>query len=156
MKSLLLTLPLLFATWFYRGQSPSERGQSPHEWGQSPSERGQSPHQGGQTPHKWGQSPKSVPNWPDSMPIFGEIGEEGMATVRRDGNSVFACFLDPAPPANVLDRATAAYTAAGWEVAPIGTCDMVLLTRGEAVAAVLAEAIDLGTRVTAVQRLITR
>ena len=158
MKLLFMALPCLFCSWFYRGQAPNDGGQTPIDRGQAPIDRGQTPFKWGQTPNGWGQAQRGkypiLPEWPDSMPVFGQIGENGLAMVRRDGNSTFVGFIDLAPPANVLDRATTAFLSAGWEVAPISTSDMLLFTRGESVAAVLAENYENGARVTAIQRLV--
>ena len=51
-----------------------------------------------------------------------------------------------------LARARAAFVEAGWGVVPIRTRDMLIFTRGDAVAAVLAEENETGTRLTAIQR----
>ncbi len=130
MKTFFLILPCLLGWWFYRPDTPKD----------APSPRAVTANQ-----------PAAV--WPDSLPVFGELDSRGMALVRSSDNAAFVSFLDPAPPPQVLARATAAFTAQGWQPAPVGTSDMLLFTRGEDVAAVLAETIDAGTRVSAIQRL---
>ena len=51
-----------------------------------------------------------------------------------------------------LERVRAAFVGAGWSMAPIRTRDMLVFARGDAVAAVLAEEVAAGTRLTAIQR----
>ena len=65
-------------------------------------------------------------------------------------------LIEPLPPrtkvAPALARVCAAFAEAGWSAVPIRTRDMLMFTRGDAVAAVLAEEIASGTRLTAIQR----
>ena len=153
MKALFIALPCLLGWWFYR---PTADGIRNSELGirncEACSGRAVCPHTAADSPQGRAVSMKPPHHWPPSIPVFGEIGQDGMSMVRRDGDSAFLSFIDAAPPANVLDRASAAYASAGWEPAPVGTCDMVLFTRDEDVAAVLAEDFGTGTRVTAIQR----
>ena len=88
--------------------------------------------------------------WPDGMPVFAGGGAE-CAYSLRNGSS-FVCTTVPGGRDEALARARAAFRDAGWRELPVRTSDMVLFARGGAVAALLAEALDKETRLTAIQR----
>ncbi|MBR1587478.1 MAG: hypothetical protein IJ658_04040 [Kiritimatiellae bacterium] len=88
--------------------------------------------------------------WPASMPAFAS-GVPAGAYELKAGSS-FVCTTVPGGRDAALARARAAFAEAGWSVLPIRTRDMLMFTRGDAVAAVLAEEIATGTRLAAIQR----
>lgn len=89
-------------------------------------------------------------HWPSAMPIFAG-GHAQSAYTLKNGTS-FACLSVPETPQGALASARDAYLADGWRESPIRTHDMLIFTRGDSVAAVLAEDTPTGTRVTAIQR----
>ena len=88
--------------------------------------------------------------WPASMPAFAN-GVPDSAYATKDGGT-FVCTTVQGGRDEALARARAAFEEAGWSVAPIRARDMLLFARGDAVAAVLAEEVSSGTRLTAIQR----
>ena len=88
--------------------------------------------------------------WPETMPVFAAGIPESAYTL-KSGCS-FVCTVVPGGRDEALARARAAFAEAGWSAVPIRTRDMLVFTRGDAVAAILAEEIDAGTRLTAIQR----
>lgn len=88
--------------------------------------------------------------WPASMPTFAS-GSPSSAYELKSGSS-FVCTTVPGGRDEALARVRAAFAEAGWSVVPVRTRDMLMFTRGDAVAAVLAEAVAAGTRLTAIQR----
>ena len=88
--------------------------------------------------------------WPESMPSFAS-GNPACSYALKSGGS-FVCTTVPGGRDEALARARAAFVEAGWGVVPIRTRDMLIFTRGDAVAAVLAEENETGTRLTAIQR----
>lgn len=88
--------------------------------------------------------------WPESMPSFAS-GNPACSYTLKSGGS-FVCTTVPGGRDEALARACAAFAEAGWGAVPIRTRDMLIFTRGDAVAAVLAEEIETGTRLTAIQR----
>lgn len=89
-------------------------------------------------------------DWPASMPTFAN-GSPDCAYATTGGSS-FVCTVVPGGRDEALARVRAVFAEAGWGAVPIRTRDMLVFTRGDAVAAVLAEEIATGTRVTAIQR----
>lgn len=88
--------------------------------------------------------------WPASMPLFAS-GVPASAYELKSGGS-FVCTTVPGGRDEALARVRAAFVEAGWGAVPICTRDMMMFTRGDAVAAVLAEEVASGTRLTAIQR----
>lgn len=88
--------------------------------------------------------------WPAAMPVFAG-GRPDCAYTLANGTA-FASLRLSILPAAALEQARAAYEAAGWCVAPVRARDTLIFVRGESVAAVLAEPVPSGTRVTALQR----
>ena len=89
-------------------------------------------------------------DWPETMPAFAS-GSPDSAYATKGGGS-FVCTVVPGGRDEALARARAAFAEAGWSAVPIRTRDMLVFTRGDAVAAILAEEIAAGTRLTAIQR----
>ena len=88
--------------------------------------------------------------WPESMPAFANgMPDSAYAT---KGGGTFVCTTVQGGRDEALARARAAFAEAGWSVAPIRTRDMLIFVRGDMVAAVLAEEVAAGTRLTAIQR----
>lgn len=92
----------------------------------------------------------SSAGWPKSMPTFAS-GFPASAYELKSGSS-FVCTTVPGGRDEALMRVRAAFAEAGWSTVPIRTRDMLMFTRGDAVAAVLAEELSTGTRLTAIQR----
>ena len=96
--------------------------------------------------------------WPESMPSFASGSPACSYTLKTGGSYTlksggsFVCTTVPGGRDEALARARAAFAEAGWGVVPIRTRDMLIFTRGDAVAAVLAEEVETGTRLTAIQR----
>ena len=88
--------------------------------------------------------------WPASMPTFASGLPAGSYEL-KSGCS-FVCTTVPGGRDEALARVRAAFTEAGWSTVPVRTRDMLVFTRGDAVAAVLAEEVATGTRLTAIQR----
>ena len=88
--------------------------------------------------------------WPASMPTFAS-GVPSSAYELKAGGS-FVCTTVSGGRDEALARVCAAFAEAGWSAVPIRTRDMMMFTRGDAVAAVLAEEVASGTRLTAIQR----
>ena len=88
--------------------------------------------------------------WPASMPAFASGCPDGAYTLKS--GSSFVCTVVPGGRDEALARVRSSFAEAGWNVLPIRTRDMLVFTRGDAVAAVLAEEVATGTRVTAIQR----
>ena len=88
--------------------------------------------------------------WPETMPAFAS-GSPDSAYATKGGGS-FVCTVVPGGRDEALARVQSAFAEAGWSAIPIRTRDMLVFTRGDAVAAVLAEEIAVGTRLTAIQR----
>jgi len=88
--------------------------------------------------------------WPDGMPVFAS-GSADCAYSLRNGTS-FVCTTVPGGRDEALARARTAFRDAGWRELPVRTSDMVVFTRGDAVAVLLAEAVEKKTRLTAIQR----
>ena len=84
------------------------------------------------------------------MPTFASGAPAG-AYELRSGSS-FVCTAVPGGRDEALARVRAAFEEAGWSSLPIRARDMLMFARGDAVAAVLAEEIATGTRLTAIQR----
>ena len=89
-------------------------------------------------------------DWPETMPAFASGSPACSYTLKTGGS--FVCTTVPGGRDEALARARAAFVEAGWGVVPIRTRDMLIFTRGDAVAAVLAEEVETGTRLTAIQR----
>lgn len=89
-------------------------------------------------------------DWPASMPIFAN-GSPDSAYATKGGGS-FVCTTVQGGRDEALERVRAAFAEAGWGAVPIRTRDMLVFTRGDSVAAVLAEEVAAGTRLTAIQR----
>ena len=88
--------------------------------------------------------------WPASMPAFASgMPDSAYAT---KGGGTFVCTTVQGGRDEALARARAAFVEAGWSVAPVRTRDMLMFVRGDLVAAVLAEEVAAGTRMTAIQR----
>lgn len=98
------------------------------------------------------QRPASVRNdrWPADMPVF--CGGRADSSYELKSGSSFVSLTVPAELAAALAAAQDAFVSAGWQVLPIRTHDMLLFVRGDSVAAVLAEDVSGGTRLTAYQR----
>lgn len=90
-------------------------------------------------------------SWPDAVPSFAGAGPVNFAATLRNGTS-FANALVATTAAQALEDARRAYAEAGWAESPVRAADMLLFTRGEAVAAVLAQDTPRGARVTVLQR----
>ena len=88
--------------------------------------------------------------WPSAMPQFAG-GAPDCAYELTDGTS-FASLTTLRAADEVLAAARAEYEAAGWRVARVATRDMLIFTRGTAVAVVLAESTARGTRITSILR----
>ena len=88
--------------------------------------------------------------WPESMPSFASGNPTCSYTLKSGGS--FVSTTVPGGRDEALARARAAFAEAGWGVVPIRTRDMLIFTRGDAVAAVLAEEVETGTRLTALLR----
>ena len=84
------------------------------------------------------------------MPTFAS-GVPSSAYELKAGGS-FVCTTVSGGRDEALARVCAAFVEAGWSAVPIRTRDMMMFTRGDAVAAVLAEEVASGTRLTAIQR----
>lgn len=95
-------------------------------------------------------APARNDGWPADMPVFCG-GRADSSYVLKSGSS-FVSLTVAADGAAALAAAQDAFAAAGWQVTPIRTRDMLIFTRGDSVAAVLAEGVPGGTRVTAYQR----
>ena len=88
--------------------------------------------------------------WPSSMPVFAS-GSPASAYELKSGGT-FVCTTVPGGRDEALARVRAAFAEAGWGAVPVRTRDMLMFTRGDAVAAVVAEEVAAGTRLTAIQR----
>ena len=88
--------------------------------------------------------------WPEAMPVFAP-GTPTCAYTLKNGSS-FVCTTILGGRDEALARVRAAFAESGWSLAPIHTRDMLVFMRGDAVAAVLAEEVAAGTRLTALQR----
>lgn len=100
----------------------------------------------------WRQPAKAPGHsWPDAVPSFAGAVPAGFCATLRNGTS-FASTRVAAPAHQVLADARRAYAEAGWTESPVRARDMLLFTRGEAVAAVLVQDAPDGARVTVLQR----
>ena len=88
--------------------------------------------------------------WPASMPVFAN-GVPAGAYELKSGVS-FVCATVPGGREEALARVRAAFAEAGWGMLPVRARCMMMFSRGDAVAAVLAEEVAAGTRLTAIQR----
>lgn len=99
----------------------------------------------------WRRPAGAERTWPDAVPVFACGGEIAAAYELADGGA-FLC-VRAAPRANeALEGVRAAYLADGWTESPIRASDTLFFTRGAAVAAVLAQELPSGCRITAIQR----
>lgn len=89
-------------------------------------------------------------NWPSAMPHF--VGGAPECAYELDDGSLFASLTTLRTVDEVLAAARTEYTAAGWQLAPISASDMLLFTRGNAVAIVLARLTPSGTCITTFQK----
>ena len=94
----------------------------------------------GNAPHRW---PSAIPAFSSAPPTF--------SVEMKNGTSVVTVISSEAPE-SLLDSALAAYRAAGWTEAPIGTRAMRLFVKGEAVAALTVRPLSDGSCLTAIQR----
>ena len=92
-----------------------------------------------------------APAWPSGMPVFAAAEQVNFASELGNGTRLVN-LVTATPAPDVLAAARQAYMAAGWTESPIRARDMRIFTRGPSVAAVLAETLPHGTRVTAIQR----
>ena len=88
--------------------------------------------------------------WPAALPAFA--GAHADCAFQLKNGTGFVNFLSRSSAPAILAEARTAYLAAGWKEATLHPADTLIFTRGDAVAAVLAEALPEGTRVTALQR----
>ena len=96
-------------------------------------------------------APRAERTWPSGMPAFAGARAVNFSSRLGDG-AEFVNLVVPEPAGQVLDAARLAYAEAGWTESPVRARDMLVFTRGEAVAAVLAQSVPGGTRITAIQR----
>lgn len=96
-------------------------------------------------------APRTGHAWPPGMPAFAGACRPGFSAVLANGTR-FVSALASEPPEQVLANVRRTYAEAGWAESPVRARDMLVFTRGEAVAAVLAQTVPEGTRVTAIQR----
>ena len=89
--------------------------------------------------------------WPAALPAFAGVRDVAFTTTLR-GGTAFVHATVPAPADAVLEDARRAYAEAGWSVSPVRAHDMLVFTRGEAVATVLAQDTPHGTRIAVLQR----
>ena len=94
----------------------------------------------GGAPHRW---PSAIPAFSSAPPTF--------ALETKGGGAVVTVISSDAPDI-LLDKALAAYRAAGWTEAPVGTRDMRLFVKGEAVAALTVRPLSDGSCLTVIQR----
>ncbi len=94
----------------------------------------------GGAPHRW---PSAIPAFSSAPPTFA---------LETKGGSAVVTVISSEAPDTLLDRAIAAYRAAGWTEAPIGTRDMRLFVKGEAVAALTVRPLSDGSCLTVIQR----
>ena len=101
----------------------------------------------------WLQSgaPRTERAWPSGIPAFAGARAVNFSSRLGDGAELVNLVV-PEPAGQVLDAARGAYAEAGWTESPVRTHDMLVFTRGEAVAAVLAQTVPEGTRLTVLQR----
>ena len=95
--------------------------------------------------------PRAPRAWPAAMPAFAGVRDVAFATSLR-GGTAFVNATVPVPADAVLEDARRAYAEAGWSVSPVRARDMLVFTRGEAVATVLAQETPRGTRIAVLQR----
>ena len=86
--------------------------------------------------------------WPEGIPVFAG-GAAGASFRLSSGTSCLGGTVGIDREA-ALESARTAFASAGWRELPVRTADMLLFVRGEAVAAVLAESVSGGTRITAI------
>lgn len=89
--------------------------------------------------------------WPSGLPEFAGAAQVGYSASLPNGTKLVNLVVQT-PAEAVLASAGRAFYEAGWRESPVRTRDMLIFTRGPAVAAVLAESVPEGTRVTAIQR----
>ena len=94
----------------------------------------------GNAPHRW---PAAIPAFAREPPTF--------SLEMKNGTSVVSVVSNDSPDA-LLGSAMAAYRAAGWAEAPVGTRDARLFVKGEAVAALTVRPLSEGSCLTAIQR----
>ena len=101
----------------------------------------------------WRQPGAGAParSWPEAVPAFAGAGPADFSATLRNGTS-FANARVAAPAHQVLADARRAYAEAGWAESPVRARDMLLFTRGAAIAAVLVQDTPDGARVTVLQR----
>lgn len=87
--------------------------------------------------------------WPDAVPVFA--GGVADCAYELANGTAFVSAETGGGAAAALDAARTAFAAAGWMESPVRASDMILFTRGTAVAAVLAQDAPsgAGTRLTA-------
>ena len=98
------------------------------------------------------QRPQGRPSggWPESMPVFaGGVAECAYET---RGGGAFVSVAMPGSAGDAAAAVRAAFSSAGWSELPVRTRDMLMFTRDDAVAAVLAQDETGGVRITAVCR----
>ena len=97
------------------------------------------------------QRPGGAPHrWPSAIPAFSRVPPT-FSLEMKNGTSVVSIVSNDSPDA-LLASALAAYRAAGWMEAPVGTRDMRLFVKGEAVAALTVRPLSDGSCLTAIQR----
>lgn len=95
--------------------------------------------------------PRTPCAWPAGIPAFAGARTVNFASRLGDGAELVNLVV-PEPAGQVLAAARGAFAEAGWTESPVRTRDMLVFTRAGAVAAVLAQSVPAGTRVTAIQR----
>ena len=98
----------------------------------------------------WQRPGASGHAWPSAIPAFSRVPPT-FSLEMKNGTSVVSIVSNDSPDA-LLASALAAYRAAGWKEAPVGTRDTRLFVKGEAVAAIQAQRLLAGTCLTVIQR----
>ncbi len=101
----------------------------------------------------WFWQRASVPSggtWPQGMPVFAGGRADGAYTL-SSGSSLAVATVH-AGRRDALASVRKAFLAESWMELPVHPQDMLIFTRGDSVAAVLAETVPDGTRLTAIQR----
>ena len=98
----------------------------------------------------WQRPGMSGHAWPSAIPAFTREPPT-FSLEMKNGTSVVSVVSDDSPD-TLLGSAMAAYRAAGWTEAPVGTRDARLFVKGEAVAAIQAQRLPAGTCLTVIQR----
>ena len=95
-------------------------------------------------------APPDPARWPDSMPVFAE-GRADFACTGANGTAFVSARTSDVPEA-ALRSVREAFIASGWKELPVHPRDMALFQKGDAIASVLAQGLEEGSRLTAIVR----